>query len=133
MAIGAPMFNLAKYVLTFSTTDPLEGVHPLQGGILRLKHPSERRPGLPRERAIVFWPRFIWDTMRKHAILAREMLRLLRLVRAIKRDPAARSYTDLALTAGDDDESLDLLTKTTGVQAALAHAKRVADLTGHAA
>ena len=133
MAMGAPMFNLAKYVLTFSTTDPLEGVHPLQGGILRLKHPSERRPGLPRERALVFWPRFIWDTIRKHAILAREMLRLLRLVRAIKRDPASRSYTDLALTAGDDDESLDLLTKTTGVQAALAHAKRVADLTGHAA
>ena len=133
MAMGAPMFNLAKYVLTFSTTDPLEGVHPLQGGILRLKHPSERRPGLPRESALVFWPRFIWDTIRKHAILAREMLRLLRLVRAIKRDPASRSYTDLALTAGDDDESLDLLTKTTGVQAALAHAKRVADLTGHAA
>ena len=133
MAMGAPMFNLAKYVLTFSTTDPLEGVHPLQGGILRLKHPSERRPGLPRERALVFWPRFIWDTIRKHAILAREMLRLLRLVRAIKRDPASRSYTDLALTAGDDDESLDLLTKTTGVQAALAHAKKVADLTGHAA
>ena len=46
-AMGAPMLNLAKYVLTFSTTDPLEGVHPLQGGILRLKHPSERRPGLP--------------------------------------------------------------------------------------
>jgi len=133
MAMGAPMFNLAKYVLTFSTTDPLEGVHPLQGGILRLKHPSERRPGLPRESALVFWPRFIWDTIRKHAILAREMLRLLRLVRAIKRDPASRSYTDLALTAGDDDESLDLLTKTTGVQAALAHAKKVADLTGHAA
>ncbi len=133
MAMGAPMFNLAKYVLTFSTTDPLEGVHPLQGGILRLKHPSERRPGLPRESALVFWLRFIWDTIRKHAILAREMLRLLRLVRAIKRDPAARSYTDLALTAVHDDESLDLLTKTTGVQAALAHAKKVADLTGHAA
>jgi radical SAM superfamily enzyme YgiQ (UPF0313 family) len=133
MAMGAPMFNLAKYVLTFSTTDPLEGVHPLQGGILRLKHPSERRPGLPRERATVFWPRFIWETIRKHAILAREMLRLLRLVSAIKRDPASRSYTDLALTAVHDDVSLDLLTKTTGVQAALAHAKKVADLTGHAA
>ena len=133
MAMGAPMVNLAKYLLTFSTTDRLEGVHPLQGGILRLKHPSERRPGLPRESAIVFWPRFVWETLRKHAILAREMLRLLRQVHAIKRDPASRSYTDLALTAVDDEVSLDLLTKTTGVQAAMAHAKKVAELTGHAA
>ena len=134
MAMGAPMLNLAKYLLTFSTTDRLEGVHPLQGGILRLKHPSERRPGLPRESAIVFWPRFVWETLRKHAILAREMLRLLRLVHAIKRDPASRFYTDLALTpGGDDEESLDLLTKTTGVAAAMAHAKKVAELTGHVA
>ena len=59
--------------------------------------------------------------------------RLLRLVRAIKRDSASRSYTDLALTAVDDEVSLDLLTKTTGVQAAMAHAKKVAELTGHAA
>jgi radical SAM superfamily enzyme YgiQ (UPF0313 family) len=130
MAMGAPMVNLAKYLLTFSTTDRLEGVHPLQGGILRLKHPSERRPGLPRESAIVFWPRFVWETIHKHAILAREMLRLLRQVHAIKRDPASRSYTDLALTpGGDDEESLDLLTKTTGVQAAMAHAKKIDELT----
>jgi radical SAM superfamily enzyme YgiQ (UPF0313 family) len=132
-ATGAPMLNLAKYVLTFSTTDPLEGVHPLQGGILRLKHPSERRPGLPRESAFVFWPRFVWETVRKHAILARDMLRLLRLVRAIERDPAARVYTDLALTPVDDETSLDLMTKTSGVEAAMAHAKKIAELTGHAA
>ena len=47
------MLNLAKYLLTFSTTDLLEGVHPLQGGILRLKHPSERRPGLPGDSGAV--------------------------------------------------------------------------------
>jgi hypothetical protein len=34
--------------LRFALTDPLENVHPLQGGLLRLKHPSERRPYLPR-------------------------------------------------------------------------------------
>ena len=48
-ASGVPIGNLAKYLLTFSTTDRLEHVHPLQGGIFRLKHPSERRPGLSRE------------------------------------------------------------------------------------
>jgi hypothetical protein len=46
-------------------------VHPLQGGIFRLKHPSERRPGLSRENPWFFWPRFTWETLVKHVILAR--------------------------------------------------------------
>ena len=52
--------------------------------------------------------------------------------RAIARDPAARAYTDLALTAVSDeeDQSLDLLTETRGARAAVAHVKRVAELTG---
>jgi hypothetical protein len=130
MAMGAPMLNLAKYLLTFSTTDWLERVHPLQGGILRLKHPSERRPGLAPESAMTFWPQFIWETIRKHAILVREAVRLLRLVRAIKRDPASRAYADIALTPVDDETSLALLTETSGVEAAMAHAKKIAELTG---
>ena len=37
---------------------PLENVHPLQAGLFRLKHPDERRPELPREPALTFYPRF---------------------------------------------------------------------------
>ena len=131
-ASGVPIGNIAKYLLTFSTTDRLEHVHPLQGGILRLKHPSERRPGLPREHAWVFWPRFAWDTLRKHAILAGTIGRLLVWATAIARDPEARAYMDQALTPVGDDEdaTLDLLTKTTGGRAAVAHGKKVAELTG---
>jgi hypothetical protein len=130
-ASGVPMGNLLKYLLTFATTDRLERVHPLQGGILRLKHPSERRPGLPRESAVVFWPRFVWTTIKNHAILAATGARLWLWKMAIARDPAALHYMDLALTpVGDDaDESSDLLTKTTGGLAAVAHVKKVAGLT----
>ena len=71
----------------------------------------------------------MWETVRKHAILARDMVRLLRLVRAIERDPNSAKYSDVALTPVDDEASLDLLTKTTGVEAAMAHAKKVAALT----
>ena len=39
-ATGAPAFSLLKLLLTFSTMVPLERVHPLQSGILRMKHPS---------------------------------------------------------------------------------------------
>jgi hypothetical protein len=49
--------------------------------------------------------------------------------RAITRDPDACTYTDLALTPvrDDDDMTLDLLTKTTGARAAVAHVNKVKD------
>jgi radical SAM superfamily enzyme YgiQ (UPF0313 family) len=130
-ATGVPMLNLAKYLLTFSTTDRLERVHPLQGGILRLKHPSERRSGVPRESALSFWPRFLWETFYKHAVLAKVAGHLLFWKIVIGRGADARTYTDRALTPVDDDDdaSLDLMTKTTGAHEALSHQKKVAQLT----
>ncbi len=132
VATGLPVGNLAKYLLTFSMTDRLENVHPLQGGIFRLKHPSERRPGRSRENAWRFWLRFGWETLAKHMILAGAIGRLLFWQTVITYSPGARNYMDQALTpVGDDgDETLDLLTKTTGARAAVAHIKKIAELTG---
>ena len=131
---GVPVDSLVKLLARFWTSVPVENVHPLQSGVLRLKHPSERRPGLPRLSPLVFWPRFVWETLAKHAALAAAIVRLLRINIAVTRDPAARAYTDIALTpvTDDDDATLDLMTKTTGAQAAVVHLKKVAALTGHA-
>jgi radical SAM superfamily enzyme YgiQ (UPF0313 family) len=128
---GVPIGNLAKYLLTFSTTDRLEKVHPLQGGIFRLKHPSERRPGLSRESPWLFWPRFAWETLVKHTVLAGAIGRLFVWQTIIANGPGARIYMDQALApVGDDgDETLELLTKTAGGRAAVAHAKKIAVLT----
>ena len=130
-ATGVPMSSLVKVLVTFAMMVPLEKVHPLQAGIFRLKHPSERRPGLPRESALVFWPRYFWDTLRKHAVLAGTIARLVLAKLAIDRDPQAKSYMDEALAPvhEDGDVRLDLLTKTTGATAALAHIRKVAQLT----
>ena len=131
-ATGVPMGSLLKLLVSFATMVPLENVHPLQSGFLRLKHPSERRPDLPRESLWVFWPRFMWHTLRTHAISVHTVMRLLLWMRTIKRDPNARSYMDLALTPvhDDDDTTLDLLTKTTGARAAIAHINKVNELIG---
>ena len=131
-ATGVPIGNLAKYLLTFSTTDRLENVHPLQGGIFRLKHPSERRPGLSRENPWFFWPRFGWETFVKHMIITGAIVRLLIWQTAIMYSPGARNYMDQALApvSDNEDETLDLLTKTTGALAAVAHVKKIAKLTG---
>jgi len=96
-----------------------------------LKHPSERRPGLSCERLWVFWPRFVWETLYKQVILAGVIARLLVLRISIACDPHARAYMDRALApVGDDnDATLDLLTKTAGASTAIAHIRKVAELT----
>ena len=66
-ATGVPMGSLVKLLFTFSTTMPLEHVHPLQSGILRLKHPSERRPGQPGENGLPFYARYIRDLVVRNA------------------------------------------------------------------
>src|SRR5436190_14513529 len=131
VATGVPINSLIKMLVNFATTVRLENVHPLQGGILRLKHPLERRPGLPRERALIFWPRFIWQTLSKHVVIVGMIARLRALKIAIIRDSGARTYMDIALTPVSDDEdmTLDLLTKTTGATAAVTHLKKIAKLT----
>jgi hypothetical protein len=130
-ATGVSMGSLVKTLVTFATTVRLENVHPLQGGIFRVKHPSERRPSLPPESLRILWSRFVWQTFRKHAVLIATIARLVLLGALIACDPQKRSYVDGALSpvADDEDERLDLLTRTTGARASVAHIRKVARLT----
>ena len=129
-ATGVPLGSLVKVLASFATTVRLENVHPLQGGILRLKTRSERRPGLPLEPAWSFWANHAWRTLVKNGALAWTIASLLVTRFAIGRRRDALAYMDEALTPiGDDnDETRDLLTKTTGAQAFIAHSERVARL-----
>ena len=130
-ATRGPMVSMVKLLLTFSLAVGLEGVHPLQSGILRLRHPSERRPGLPREPAWLFWPRLACDMARKTFRILSALAPLTTdAVRAV-RDPERYRYIDQALTPvrDDDDVMLDLMTKTDGARAAVAHIKRIDELT----
>ncbi|MBS0559774.1 MAG: radical SAM protein [Proteobacteria bacterium] len=126
-ATGVPTGSLAMLLFLFSTTMQLERVHPLQGGILRLKHPSERRPGVKGLPAALFWPAFIGESVVKYARTIAVYLRVQRWRKAIERDPKAKEYMDLALTPVTDEEedTLDLLTKTAGAAASVAHVRKV--------
>ncbi len=130
-ATGVPLGSLVKVLANFATTVRLEKVHPLQGGILRLKRPDERRPGMPRERAWLFWSRFVGETIGKHAILVAAIAKLVFWAVTIARHPDARRYVDQALTpvCEHEDEALDLFTKTAGAKAAVDHLKKVHDIT----
>ncbi len=106
----------------------LERVHPLQGGYLRRKVRTDRRPGFPIENPLVFYPRYAAETVAKHLRLLRMVWRIARVRRQLKRDPHARDYMDQALTPvhDDDTEVLEMFTVTESARAAGAKAKRAA-------
>jgi hypothetical protein len=130
-ASGVPLLSLVKVLVPFMTMVPIENIHPLQAGLFRRKHRSERKFGLPRESAWAFYPRHILETVVNNLKLAQTICWILLLKRRIERDPARLSYMDQALAPVTDEveETFDLLTKTSGAKAAIQHQKRVAELT----
>jgi radical SAM superfamily enzyme YgiQ (UPF0313 family) len=133
-AAGVNMSSLVKLLLTFSLTHRLEKVHPLQSGIVRLRHPSERRPGLAAESVFLFWPKLTFEIVCKAAVTLAALSRLVVLSIQISRDPNRLEYTDHALSRMDDDDegALQLLTQTSSAKQAAAHQKKVFNLTHRA-
>ncbi|HEX8175817.1 MAG TPA: radical SAM protein [Pyrinomonadaceae bacterium] len=82
----------------------LEKIHPLEGGFLRMKHRRTRRSGLPVEPALVFYPKFLFETVSKVTRWVSLYARLRLIYRKVKRDPARHDYMDLAITPVTDDE-----------------------------
>ena len=104
-ASGMIGYGLLLIMLWFvKTTVSIERVHPMQGGVLRLKHPSERRPGLPIEPALRFYPSFVIETLVKQIHLFVELLRIGRIALRVALDQRRRSYSDLAMIPIGKDE-----------------------------
>jgi hypothetical protein len=129
-AAGTSLLSLVKALVPFIHMAPVENIHPLQAGLFRRKHPSERRYGLPPVSLWAFYSSHIGNTIANNLKLVSTIVWILGVKRRIERDPKRRSYIDIALTpVVDDDAALDLLTKTTGAKSAIAHIKKVAALT----
>jgi hypothetical protein len=82
----------------------LEKIHPLEGGFLRLKHRRTRRSGLPLESALLFYPKFLIETLSKVTRWVSLYTRLRLIYRKVRRDPRRHEYMDLAITPVTDDE-----------------------------
>ena len=130
-ATGVKISSLVKLLAIFSTAVRVEDVHPLQCGLFRQRHPSERRPGLAAPSALLFWPRFALDSVRKTGAILAAFAKVAAIGIRVARDPQRLAYTDQALTpvSDDDADSLDLFTQSASAKQAVAHQKKVFDLT----
>lgn len=82
----------------------IEKIHPLEGGFLRMKHRRTRRSGQKLEPALLFYPKFLTETVAKVTSWISLYARLRLIYRKVKRDPARHEYMDLAITPVTDDE-----------------------------
>jgi len=108
-ACGIKAKKMASMVLWFHGCTTIEGLHPLDGGYFRMKSRRERRPGLPIESPLRFYPRYAWETVSKHARVLALIVRLRLQAWRIDRTPDAANYRDTASTASPVGQTLQLL------------------------
>jgi len=96
-----------------------------------MKHPEERRPGLPRESAWTLYLRHARELIVNNVEYMRRIWWIQSLRRRIEKDLDRQNYKDRSLDAIDEgeEEAFDYLTKTDGAKAAIEHLKKIAELT----
>ena len=127
-ASGINIWSLRPILLWFSSAVPLENVHPLQAGIIRLRRRADRRSGMPMESRLPFYAKYASSLVRKHTALYRRWRMLKNLCRKIEKDDPNRSYKDRALLpdAYQLGEEWKLYTQSTAAESAVNRERRVA-------
>jgi pyruvate-formate lyase-activating enzyme len=95
--------RLTSMIFTFYASHAFEHVHPLQSGAIRRKRRRDRRSTLPRESVLLFYPRRLMEILRTYIPALLFLWRLTRLRHRLQKDPATRSYRDLAISPLDND------------------------------
>jgi hypothetical protein len=127
---GTRIDKVKWIMLSYASISGIERVHPLDGGLFRRKYRRDRRPGLPLESRSAFYGRFVWDTLRKNARLARMYFRFQRTYRRVLAERSPDLSADLAMQspASSDLDDLELFTATSAARAVADRAKRTAAL-----
>ena len=129
VACGISPGKLLFLLIWFYGCVTVEKIHPLEGGYLRRKVRTDRRPGLPIENPLTFYPKYLAEVVAKHVAIGSLVWRMNRKRKAIKADPNRRAYTDMALTPVPDEEleNLEMFKVSDSTRASAAKAKRMAE------
>lgn len=111
-----------QYMNEFKMLWQVEGLHAMEGGVLRRKRRLSRRPGFAIESRFTFYPRYAIETVGKAWRYWRMYANAARIVKKVENDPKRWEYSDLAITPVSPDElnTLDLFHETAGGEAFLA-------------
>ncbi len=119
IATGTSPGKTMFFIVWFKGCIDIEGIHPLEGGFLRLKSRRNRRSGMPIENALAFYPKYytqmLWKQIRWISLYTRMRL----IYRKVKHDPKRMEYMDLALEPVTDQEEEREMFQTAAAQSYL--------------
>jgi radical SAM superfamily enzyme YgiQ (UPF0313 family) len=126
VAYGIKPIRIWRSVLQIYGAANFEDVHPQQCGYFRRKDRTQRRPELPRVAAIPFYLAHSWQTLVKYARFGLYGLKTLRMRARVQKDPASKTYRDLATTPVIDaeGEALEMFQLNDASRAAVEKARR---------
>lgn len=111
-----------QYLNEFKMIYEIEGLHGLEGGVLRRKRRRARRATFRREPALTFYPRHVIGSAMKIFRYVREYRKEKALIERILADPERYDYADVSLQppSPEEFETLGLFQETGGGAEAVA-------------
>ena len=105
------IYKVMFLLLCLGGSIALEGIHPLEAGMFRRKVRTMRRPTLPRESPVIFYPRRVWEIASLSVRWPLLVWKFFRILRRVQAQPQQTLETDLAMVPVEEqkDEDLTLL------------------------
>ena len=114
--------RVVAFMTIFRLLQSVERVHPLEGGLVRLKYRRDRRPGLPIELPVVFHLKLVAAFAGKLVSYGRLGFLGWRIARRVLGDPTRSTYSDTAIAPVDESDldRLEMFSATMGAEVAVA-------------
>jgi hypothetical protein len=127
--------RLATMIYFFYASYSIEGTHPLQGGFIRRKARTQRRPGMPIENPLSFYLQRSYQIVSSLLAAGRLRLQIERIRRRVARDPQAANYMDAALrpALSGGRDSLEMYESTEAARQTVAVVRKRASSTSQPA
>lgn len=109
IATGTSPGKTMFFIVWFKGCIGIEGIHPLEGGFLRIKSRRNRRSEMELENPLVFYPKYYFQMLRKQLQWISLYTRMRLIYMRVRKDPKRLEYMDLALepvTEHEEDREL---------------------------
>lgn len=97
IATGTSPGKTMFFIVWFKGCIGIESIHPLEGGFFRRKVRKNRRSGFPIENPLVFYPKYVGETLWKQLRWIKLYARLRLIYRKVRLDPERFNYMDGSL------------------------------------
>lgn len=104
IATGTSPGKTMFFIVWFKGCISIEGIHPLEGGFLRMKSRRNRRSGMKVENPLAFYPKYYFQMLWKQARWISLYTRMRLIYRRVRKDPKRFEYMDVALEPVTDHE-----------------------------